>query len=404
MYRKALSLVALASLGAVIACGDHRAVTAPEPPSAPSAPSAPPSASVAAPERLARAVALALADPEFRAYVKAQLDASPFREHKLPFQRFLAANGGRAAAALAQRARATPAAMLRAADAAIPLEFYFPVPAHRAAWAGDENLLVATALRDHDAPVAFDPRGERQILSPDEPPATPVLALVPVETDFRAPLSPVWCFSCGGDGGGGYPIVPPPGLYLTQAHFTKTFEGWLKGAPEFEVHILGQSGQTDSLRDYQCAGEHQSVPYYFDQNSLDWSGSVMLFSKYQLDNYAAQHPGQNPRVFVVEDDDEACVIKANKDLFKQLTDVVDAANQTLTAGKDTTTSAGTKLWKYAKALLKLFTSLASLFNSNDELVGNAVQDGIAQEYHPGFNWIVKGDQNVTNGWIELEMK
>src|SRR5437879_12651156 len=121
MYRKALSLVALASLGAVIACGDHPAVTAPEPPSAPSAPSAPPSASVAAPERLARAVALALADPEFRAYVKAQLDASPFRAHKLPFQRCLAANGARAAAALAQRARSTPATMLHAAAAPIRL-------------------------------------------------------------------------------------------------------------------------------------------------------------------------------------------------------------------------------------------------------------------------------------------
>src|SRR5437879_3448420 len=276
MYRKALYLVALASLGAVIACDDNP-VTAPE---RPAAPPAAPSASAAAPEKLARAVALALADPEFRAYVKSQLDASPFREHKLPFQRFLAANGGRAAAALAQSAGATRAAMLRAADAAIPLEFYFPVPAHLAAWAGDGSLLVATALRDHDAPVAFDPRGERRVLSPDEPPATPVLALVPVETDFRSPLSRVWCYGCGdeGGGGGGYPIVPPPGLYLTQAHFTKTFEGWLKGAPEFEVHILGQSGQTDSLKDYQCAGERQSWPYYFDQNNLDWTGSVMLFS------------------------------------------------------------------------------------------------------------------------------
>src|SRR2546426_4812235 len=228
MYRKALSRVALASLGAVIACGDHPAVTAPEPQSARSAP---PSATVAAPERLARAVALALANPEFRAYVKAQLDGSPFREHKLPFQRFLAANGGRAAAALARSAGATPAAMRRAADAAIPLEFYFPVPAHRAAWAGDGNLLVATALRDHDAPVAFDPRGQRRVLSPDEPPATPVLALVPVETDFRSPLSRVWCYGCGdeGGGGGGDPIVPPPGLYLPQAHFTKTVGGWMKG-------------------------------------------------------------------------------------------------------------------------------------------------------------------------------
>jgi len=408
MYRKALSLVALASLGAVIACGDHRAVTAPEPPSAPSAPSAPPSASVAAPERLARAVALALADPEFRAYVKAQLDASPFREHKLPFQRFLAANGGRAAAALAQRARATPVAMLHAADAAIPLEFYFPVPAHRAAWTGDDKLLVATALRDHDAPVAFDPRGERQVLSPDEPPATPVLALVPVETDFRAPASRVWCYGCGdeggGGGGGGYAIVPPPGLYLTQAHFAKTFEGWLKGAPEFEVHILGQSGQTDSLKDYQCAGERQSWPYYFDQNNLDWTGSVLLFSRTQLDNYHAAHLNQDLRVFAVEDDDTACQIKTDNDVFKRLQEAVDGANRALTAGKDTTSSTAGRIWKFAQALQKLFTAIASLINTNDELVGNAVQDSIAGEYHAGFNWIVKGEQNVTNGWIKLEMK
>src|SRR3989442_6979308 len=220
MYRKALYLVTLASLGAVIACGDHPSVTAPE---RTAAPPAAPSASEAAPEKRGPAVALALADPDFRAYVKSQLDASPFREHKLPFQRFLAANGGRVAAALARGAAATPAALLRAADAAIPLELYFPVPAHRAAWAGDGSLLVATALRDHDAPVAFDPRGERRVLSPDEPPATPVLALVPVETDFRSPPSRVWCFGCGSDGGGGLTTTPPPGLYLTQAHFTKTF-------------------------------------------------------------------------------------------------------------------------------------------------------------------------------------
>ncbi len=73
-----------------------------------------------------------------------------------------------------------------------------------------------------------------------------------------------------------------PGLYLTKAHFVDDFEGWLKGGPEFEVHILGQKGQTDSLTDYQCAGEKQPAPYYFDQNALDWSGSVMLFSKVQL--------------------------------------------------------------------------------------------------------------------------
>src|SRR5438445_12294644 len=112
MYRKAISLVALASLGAVIACGDHPAVTAPERPLA--APAAPRAPAVAAPEGLARTVALALADPAFRTYVTAQLDASPFREHKLPFQRFVRADGGGADEAVERPAGATGAGAVRA--------------------------------------------------------------------------------------------------------------------------------------------------------------------------------------------------------------------------------------------------------------------------------------------------
>ena len=40
-------------------------------------------------ERLARRLALALADPAFRAQVRRELDRSPIREHKLHLQRFL---------------------------------------------------------------------------------------------------------------------------------------------------------------------------------------------------------------------------------------------------------------------------------------------------------------------------
>src|SRR6266568_3362659 len=56
------------------------------------------------PELLARSLALALGDPAFRAHVKGELDRSPFRGHKLSFQRFLAAGRGHALAAMAQRA------------------------------------------------------------------------------------------------------------------------------------------------------------------------------------------------------------------------------------------------------------------------------------------------------------
>jgi hypothetical protein len=233
-----------------------------------------------------------------------------------------------------------------------------------------------------------------------------VIAVVPVETDFSAAPAAIGCLSCGGP----FPWPPPPpvppavpGLYMTKAHFVDDFEGWLKGGPEFEVHILGQKGQTDSLTDYQCAGEKQAAPYYFDQDALDWSGSVMLFSKIQLDAYNAAHPGQNVRVFVVEDDDTACQIKADRNLLNDAIKAVDGAYKAITAGNDSSSWAQ-KTFKRASAFQKLWAALASLINTNDELVGNAVEDAVVGISYPGYNWIVKGPNNVTNGWITMGMK
>jgi hypothetical protein len=116
-----------------------------------------------------------------------------------------------------------------------------------------------------------------------------VLAVIPVETDFAHPAGPgaeATCTDCGGGGtGGGSTSGPPPGLYITYSHFVQDFEGWLKGSPEFEYHILGQAGTSDSLKDYQCAGGSAGGYYHFDQNELSWSGSVLLFSQAQLNNY-----------------------------------------------------------------------------------------------------------------------
>src|SRR5919197_891329 len=275
------SCVAAALLILLAACSERTSITPPGEPMAtqPVGPTAHP------PVELARMVAKGLKNPAFRAYLKAQLDASPFREHKLQFETFLGANSGRALREIAEENGTTKDALAAQAKAQIALEVYLPVPAHRAAWTGDENILVATALTDDDPPIAFDTKGRRQVLDPTTPPATPVLAVVPVETDFsRRPAKVIECLACGG---GGVPTTPSPppstGLYMTKSHFVQDFEGWLKGSPEFEAHILGQKGQSDSLTDYQCAGEQQPAPYYFDQNDLDWSGSVMLFSKSQLD-------------------------------------------------------------------------------------------------------------------------
>jgi len=389
---------ALVLLMGALACSDRPPGTAPDVTAGPAV-----LATATNPELLARALALALGDPAFRAHVKGELDRSPFREHKLSFQRFLSARRGHALAAMAQRSGVATADLARTSDGAIPLEMYLPVPEHRRAWKGDANVLVATAVADHDPPVAFDVRGNRLVLDPERPPATPVIAVVPLETDFSTTPERDACWACV--------ILPPPpppppvvpGLYLSKAHFVDDFEGWLKGAPEFEVHILGQKGQTDSLTDYQCAGEKQPAPYYFDQNALDWGGSVMLFSKVQLDAYNAAHPGQNIRVFVVEDDDTACEIKANRDLIGNMLKAVDGAYKAVTAGNDSS-SLAQKTFKRASAFQKLWAALASLINTNDELVGNAVEDVVVGISYPGYNWIVKGQNNATNGWLSLGMK
>ncbi|MDQ3222534.1 MAG: hypothetical protein M3Q75_03540, partial [Gemmatimonadota bacterium] len=301
-------------------------------------------------DRLAQRLARALADPDFRSYIKSELDRSPFTENKLQLQSLLNRSNRRVLRDVARLTREPESAIELDAQNAIPLEIYFPVPAHRALWTGGSDVLVASAREDREAPVAYDVKGRRRVLSADAPPATPVLAIVPVETDFGAggaisyaasdepPPPPT-------------PPSPPPGLYMTYAHFVQDFEGWFKGSPEYEIHILGQAGASDSLTDYQCAGEAAGGYYRFDQNSLDWSGGVLLFSQTQLNNYKAAHPNQNFRIIALEDDDTGCKIKFDSNRFKNLQTVLQGAYPDLTGSKDTTGSLG-KVVKRANALQK----------------------------------------------------
>ncbi|MBA3260329.1 MAG: hypothetical protein H0T68_12805, partial [Gemmatimonadales bacterium] len=158
----------------------------------------------AARERLARRFALALADPTFRARIKGELDRSPMPERKLHLQRFLTGADRGALRDLARAGREADAAVEMDVRAAPALEFYLPVPAHRLAWRGDDRILVATAHADGEAPVAFTTAGHRVILDPNTPPASPVLAVVPVEADFdRLPTLGELKVEPGDGGGGG---------------------------------------------------------------------------------------------------------------------------------------------------------------------------------------------------------
>ena len=407
-----LSLAGLAVAAALAACTDRSASgpTGPEAVGAgvavPSTPEAArgASASRAAQERLARNLALALAEPGFRAYVKDALDRSTVREHKLHLQRFLGRGEGRARAALARAGAQPDSSVDRDARGTIALEMYFPVAAHRAAWRGGPDLLVATARQDGETPVAFDIHGRRQLLDPKSPPSTPVLAVVPAEADYSADsLGLMLPTDATGGGGGGGSSAPPPGLYMASAHFVQDFEGWLKGDPEYEIHVLGQSGASDSLTSYQCAGAQAGGFYKFDQNNLDWTGSVLLFSQVQLSGYKSAHPNQNVRIVVLEDDDGACQIRLDGDRFKNFQNVLQTNYPKMTGGKDST-SGLVKIFKRADALQRILKAAYSWITSQDDLIGNALEDSVVNEWHSGANWIVRGEDNTTNGWLNLQMR
>jgi hypothetical protein len=396
-------MAALAALAFAAACSDSPVPTTPTSTTGPvPAPAALQSMARGRQERMARRLALALRRPDIRQSVRSYLDGSPDPEGKISFRWLLAAGQGQLRRALAEASGDPDAAIQEDADGLTAMELYLPVAAHRAQWRGGESILVATAIQDGETPVAFDTRGVRRLLDPNRPPVAPVLALVPAEQAYVGAYpgsAPCMTPGCSG----GMPTAASGGLYMTSASFTGTFESWLKGNPEFETHILGQDGSTATLKDYQCAGEHAGGAYVYDQNGKTWSGSVLLFSQGQLDAFKAAHPDQAVRVLVLEDDDGACQIKTGKDQLSLLFKSLDAAYSLWTGGKQDLLNL-TKLFKRATMLQQLFTSTASLINSNDEVVGNAIEDIVAGQTWPGSNWIVKGGSNITNGGIKLEMR
>jgi hypothetical protein len=359
-------------------------------------------------EGIARRLARALADSAFRARLYTRLRASPYPEGKIHLQRsFSGADRGelRALAMLNQESETVTESLITQAQ---PLEVYLPVPAHRAQWQGDTRLLVATAAQDGEVPVAYDLQGKRQLLDPSRPPETPVLAVVPVETNFDRPLAHITAVcspedpTCSSGGGGGSgSVVATPGLYMTRAHFVKDFEGWLKGSPEFEIHVMGQKGSSDSLAKYQCAGEHRSGSYYWDGGTT-WSGSVLLFSQADINAYHLAHPNETFRVVAVEDDDTSCEIKVDPNRWTTFVGSIGPLYRDMTGAIDS--GSATKYLAAGKSLRKFFAAIANLIKTNDDLIGNAMEDKVVGEFHTGYNWILRADNNVTNGYLNLEMR
>ena len=356
-------------------------------------------------ERLARALAVALADSNTRASVKRRLDTSKIREGKLQFQALVRADQGALLASIARASATNAADLIADLDGARGLELYLPVAAQRATWNGNARYLVGTIGNDGEIPVAFDGAGNRYQLDAKVPPPTPVLALVPQETDFsRAGAARVMTCgdACGDPSSGGSATGTgasgaAPGLYLVQSHFDGSYESWLKGDPEYEYHIYGIGDNGQASVELACIGEHAGGAYTWDQNALDWGGSTMLFSDVDYNAYQAKHPGSPIRIVAWEDDDEACVDHADVNNVTALVTAVDNAYKSVTSGKvDPWYLRGIKA---APSIFSMITAIHNIILTNDDFIGNAVEGTVTGDAPNGSNWVLKTSGTVTAGWF-----
>jgi len=391
LHRIAVPLLLLATL---VACSDH-------PTPSPTAASSPAEAPPPARERLAARLAVALADPALRADLAARFDASHAPEGKLQFQA-LARTGDRLLLArLAAAGDGSMTTLLADLDAARGLEIYLPVPAQRAAWQGGEAFLVGTLEHDGERPVAFDASGRRTVLDANQPPAIPVIALVPQEFDFTGgnPAHAMTCWDLCGDGGGddGGGVAPPPsGLYLVATHFDESHESWLKGSPEFEFHLYGEvDGDSEQIG---CTGERARGAYNWDTNELDWQGSAALLTKADIDAYRARSPKGVVRIVAWEDDDTACVPVTNGNTFTDMVKQLDAFYRQWT-GARIKANVGKGL-EAAVAAYGLARAMRNFILTSDDVIGHAVETSVAGWAPGNANFLLKGPGARTTGWFE----
>ncbi len=254
---------------------------------------------------LTDALATALRDPGLRGRLWVALESSPVPEHKLHLGRLLSAAGPLRAAVQAATSHELSELLGRAGN----LELYLPVPAHRRAWRGGEELVVATGLDDSEGPLyaaALD--GSVVSLSPAAPPAQPVLALVPAES-FRGDgeaqfvdLSP---------GGTAATATALTGLWATEvqvADWTR-YEGWLWGQPEIELHV--QDARSRKL--IACVeGTRSIAPRRLELSEGAAQRPVLLGTVPELP------PGSTFLIAVVENDGVPCRLEAERDVEREV--------------------------------------------------------------------------------------
>ncbi|TFG47839.1 MAG: hypothetical protein E4H38_07470 [Gemmatimonadales bacterium] len=129
---------------------------------------------------------------------------------------------------------------------------------------------------------------------------------------------------------------------------------------------------------------------------------MMLISQPDLDAYHAAHPDESVRIIALEDDDTACQMKVDRNLWIDLVGSIGPVYHDITGAIDS--GSVRRYISAARSVRNFLAAVAGLIKTNDDLIGNAIEDDVAGQYKAGYNWVLKGKNAATNGWLKLEMK
>jgi hypothetical protein len=359
--RKLISGALLATLSGLTACGEELQVS--EEGSASAATlrrNDETSARREASQKLTQALARALRDPSMRGLIRAAMAETLVKEDKVHFTSYVRGSGRALLQAMSRQSGLSVAQLDSLLTQAGSLEMYLPVQAHRAAWRGGEDLLVATALVDHETPIGFDLAGNPVLMSAGAPPATPTLALVPAE-DFDAEGVPSARGLALGRGGQQLQALGDvsaaatawTGAWVNSVSIPGSYESWLRGAPEYEMYME----RTADRKMIRCAGEGSARPFSWNMDNKTYSTPFIIA-------WEGETPTMDGLAMsIYEDDDTACVLKLDMDYTKVTMDTLMAAYSAFQSVQER---------QFGKALITFSHALVgtkALVTGADEFVG-----------------------------------
>ena len=229
-------------------------------------------------EKLTKELAMLVAEPGFRGFLRSEIAKSKNRENILELDKFLARaskrSGARPALGKFQNgARGVNDRIKNSNLSALSgFDLYIPVEAHRAKWKGGADFLVAFASfqdeKDIQQVIAYSVKdGRRVILDPNKAPDQVVLVLAPEEheshevvatpKDTGAPPKELKENAVQREDppkqgmkepGGGDSIVGVRYVYLYSDK-----EPWTRGAPEIKLMMFQRGPNNQCLRQYRNA-------------------------------------------------------------------------------------------------------------------------------------------------------